>query len=189
MEFVRLELVRPGDRVLDVGAGNGRQAIGLLEIGISQYVGLEVDPGSVRHGNEAFNHPRVRFDLLDVNNQMYNPDGEIRPEEVKFPYSDSSFDLVIAASLYTHLERLQVVRRYVSETARVLDDDGCAFMSFFRHPPNSLSSSALRSVFEESAIRSTLDQYFDIVADYGGSSTAFHDQWMLYLHRKPAPTE
>src|SRR3712207_3162680 len=41
-DFAAHGLVGPGARVLDVGAGNGRQAIGLLELGIAEYVGLDV---------------------------------------------------------------------------------------------------------------------------------------------------
>jgi len=186
MDFVRHDLVHRGDRVLDVGAGNGRLAVGMLEIGVSSYVGLEIDAGSVEHATHAFaGHPSVRFDLLDVHNPMYNPRGAQLPEEVTFPYGDGSFEFAAASSLYTHLERIEVVRRYVGETARVLAPRGAAFMSFFRSPPNPESASAVRSAFAEAEITAAVEEHFVVEDVAGGSTTAFHDQWMLYLRRRP----
>src|SRR4051812_47642370 len=49
-DFAAHGLVAEGDRVLDVGAGNGRQAIGLIEMGVAEYVGLDIIPGSVEWG-------------------------------------------------------------------------------------------------------------------------------------------
>ena len=122
-DFVASGLIAGGDRVLDVGAGNGRQAIGLLEAGIREYVGLDVVRGSVDWANQAFHSMNLpaRFHLLDVVNGMYNPAGTITPTQVTFPYGDAEFDCVLAGSLYTHLESMDVVRLYIAETARVCD--------------------------------------------------------------------
>ena len=107
--------------MLDVGAGNGRQAIGLVELGVASYTGLEVVKRSVEYANAVFAvQGSVRLDWLDVRNPMYNPHGSQPPEKVTFPYSDATFDFAVALSLYTHLERLDAAARYVSETARVL---------------------------------------------------------------------
>ncbi len=185
LDFVAHGLVGPGDRVLDVGAGNGRQAIGLLELCISSYTGLEVVKASVDYGNAAFlEFGQVRFVHFDVANDMYNPSGTIAPEQAIFPFDDGAFDFVVAGSLYTHLERLEVVARYIAETARVLEPSGKAFMSFFRNPPNGLTSSAVRSVFAEQDVLSILDRHFVVDASVGGASTDWHDQWRLYLTKR-----
>lgn len=185
LDFVRFGLVHPDDRVLDVGAGNGRQAIGLLELGVSEYVGLDIIKGSMTWANTAFAGigAPTRFDLLDVSNEMYNPDGKMSPERVEFPYPDASFDFAVAGSLYTHLERIGVAQRYISETARVLRADGHAYMSFFKSPPNSPTSSAVRTVFDEREIRESLAAHFAIEREAGGNSTDLHDQWRLYLRK------
>ena len=189
-DFAQRGLVHPGDSVLDVGGGNGRQAIGLLELGVASYTGLEVVRGSVAFANAAFaNHPSVHFDFFDVHNEMYNPRGTQRPEFAVFPYEAGTFDFVVALSLYTHLERIEVVERYVAETARVLGDSGTAFMSFFRSPPNAPSESAVRTVFGEGDILRVVGAHFDVLDAAGGSTIAFHDQWRLYLRKRASPAD
>jgi len=184
-DFAARGLVRRGDRVLDVGAGNGRQAIGLVELGVASYTGLEVIKRSVDHANAVFAPiGNVRFDWLDVRNPMYNPHGSQPPDEVTFPYPDAGFDFAVALSLYTHLENLVVAKRYVSETARVLRAAGGAFMTFFKSPPNATTTSAVRTVFAEADIRRIVEERFVILDAAGCETTAFHDQWRLYLRRR-----
>jgi ubiquinone/menaquinone biosynthesis C-methylase UbiE len=184
-DFAARGLVRAGDRVLDVGAGNGRQAIGLVELGVGSYTGLEVVKRSVEFANAAFSTlDNVRFDWLDVRNPMYNPKGAQAPDEVAFPYPDESFDFVVALSLYTHLEHLVDAARYVSETARVLRAAGGAFMTFFKSPPNVATSSAVRTVFAERDILRIVGEHFVIEDAAGCETTAFHNQWRLYLRKR-----
>jgi SAM-dependent methyltransferase len=184
-DFAARGLVRAGDRVLDVGAGNGRQAIGLVELGVASYTGLEAVKQSVDYANAAFaSTGNVRLDWLDVRNPMYNPGGSQEPEKVTFPYPDESFDFAVALSLYTHLEHPAVAARYVSETARVLRAQGGGFMTFFKSPPNATTTSAVRTVFAEADIRRIVEERFLIEDAVGCETTAFHDQWRLYLRKR-----
>lgn len=179
-------MLAPDAAVLDVGAGNGRQAIGLLEVSIGRYVGLEVMRSCVDFGNRAFGRRHkgtVRFDWIDAANEMYNPDGGLDPATVAFPYDDGEFDLVIAGSLFSHLQSAEVARRYLEEIARVLTPGGAAFTTWFRSPPNELADGALRSVFAEDVIRDLVGTWFTIEADSGGTTTSTNDQWRLYLRR------
>jgi len=178
-------LLASDSAVLDVGAGNGRQALGLLELGVGRYVGLEVVRECVDFANRVFRRwPNVRFDWIDATNEMYNPGGAVDPATATFPYADGEFDLVIAGSLFTHLQSAEVAQRYVEEIARVIRPGGAAFTTWFRSPPNALTGAALRSVFAEDVIRGLVGPRFTIEAATGGETTSVNDQWQLYL-RKP----
>ena len=186
-DFATHGLVSAGARVLDVGAGNGRQAIGLIEMGVAAYAGLDVVPGSVEWGNRAFaGFSSVSFTLMDVANAMYNPNGALAPDAAVFPFPDASFDFAVACSLYTHLERMEACARYIAETARVLRPGGAAFMSFFASPPNPLNSGAVRSVFPREEILAAINPHFVVERSTNGTTTDFHDQWRLYLRKSSA---
>lgn len=172
-----------GARVLDVGSGNGRQAIGLLELGIESYVGLEVIRECVVHCSSAIEDPRCTFVHLDIRNDMYNPGGRVRPDEVVFPFEDASFDFVVAGSLYTHLEELAVARRYAEETRRVLRPGGFAYTSWFLSPPNAVSANPKRTVFRRSDVEGLLGELFDVVERSGGESGQYHDQFQAVVLR------
>lgn len=181
-------LLTDDSAVLDVGAGNGRQAIGLLELGVSRYVGLEVVKECVEFANRAFRRwGEVRFDWIDAVNEMYNPAGAVDPTLVTFPYEDGEFDLVIAGSLFTHLQSAEVAGRYLDELARVLRPGGAAFTTWFRSPPNAPAGGALRSVFAESTIQELVEASFTVETETGGTTTSVNDQWRLYLRKRAAP--
>jgi SAM-dependent methyltransferase len=121
-------------RVLDVGSGTGRVALGLtryLAPGGS-YDGLEIVRPAARWCQRAFSreHPNFRFQHVDLRNRMYNPKGKIDPDAFEFPFVDGSFDFAILTSVFTHLPR-STVDRYLSELARVLVTGGRAMVTFF----------------------------------------------------------
>jgi SAM-dependent methyltransferase len=68
-------------------------------------------------------HPNFRFQVADLHNGQYNPRGSQRASEYTFPYEDSSFDVAVAASLFTHLQPFES-DRYLEETARTLRPGG-----------------------------------------------------------------
>jgi len=189
-DFRARGVLPPDADVLDVGAGNGRQAIGLLELGVGRYVGLEVVRECVDFANRAFRRwPNVRFDWVDAANDMYNPTGAVDPASVEFPYADGEFDLVVAGSLFTHLQSADVARRYLDEIARVLRPNGAAFTTWFRSPPNEPATGALRSVFAEGVIRDLVGASFTVEDATGGDTTSVNDQWRLYLRRPAADAD
>lgn len=183
--FAESGLIKIGDVVLDVGAGYGRQAIGLLALGVREYIGLDVIRWWVKRANRNFSALGcARFVHLDVRNPLYNPNGRYLPQDVTFPLPDRSVDFVCAGSLYTHLERLDAAERYVAETARVLRDGGTAMMSWYRSPPRQIDSSALLTVFAEGDIRRIVESRFVIEDTRGGGTSRLHDQWELALRKR-----
>jgi SAM-dependent methyltransferase len=124
----------PSDRVLDAGCGLGRLAVPLAGyLGPEgRYTGFDVVEDVVWWNRRQFGRrdPRFTFDHADVRSVMYNPRGRYAPEQFRFPYPDASFDVVLAFSLFTHLEA-PAAARYLAESARVLRPGGRLLATFF----------------------------------------------------------
>jgi SAM-dependent methyltransferase len=136
-ELQRLDLLPPGARLLDLGCGCGRLALGLMRDPALQsqdlrYWGLDVDPRAIgwcrRHITVA--HPNFAFIHADVRNDSYHPAGASTVVEYALPLPDSSLDLVVATSLFTHLQTAEL-SRYHREAARVLAPGGRLYASYF----------------------------------------------------------
>jgi SAM-dependent methyltransferase len=124
----------PVSRVLEIGCGLGRIAFGLrflLSPG-GTYAGFEIVEEKVRFLREAFapSYPNFEFTHADVANTEYNPGGAAPASSYEFPYEDGRFDIVFAASVFTHMAP-EAVRRYFAESARVLAPGGRCVFSFF----------------------------------------------------------
>lgn len=120
--------------VLEIGCGLGRIAFPLRYILSSEgsYDGFEICREKIDFLNQNFHpaHPNFRFVWANVHNTFYNPAGQVRAETYSFPYADSSFDLVYAASVFTHMLPT-AAENYFRETARVLKPGGRSVFSFF----------------------------------------------------------
>jgi SAM-dependent methyltransferase len=136
LEAKRLALhcgLNAASRVLDVGCGTGRLAIGILaEAGdIAAYHGLDVHLPSIewctRHIHGA--HPSFRFTHLDLANARYNPGGR-RAEAPRLPLPDASVDIIDLYSVFSHLTYGDVVS-YLAELRRVVSASGRVFLTGF----------------------------------------------------------
>jgi SAM-dependent methyltransferase len=120
-------------RVLEIGCGLGRIAFPLrFTLLEGAYEGFDICEYKIQFLQERFQKafPNFRFSFANVKNTAYNPSGSSDSSEFTFPYEDSSFDTVYAASVFTHLLPAGC-RQYFRETARVLRPDGRAVFSFF----------------------------------------------------------
>ncbi|MGE4292037.1 MAG: class I SAM-dependent methyltransferase [Desulfovibrio sp.] len=124
----------PSERVLDVGCGAGRAAVPLTSYlsAHGRYEGFDTYPFGVNWCQENITpaFPHFRFQTVDVYNALYNPFGKVRARDFRFPYADDSFDLVLLNSVFTHMLPEDMVG-YVSELARVLDQGGRAYLTWF----------------------------------------------------------
>ncbi len=122
------------DRVLDVGCGVGRVAIPLLKIldRSGSYCGVDIVPEQIQWCVKAIGsrYPNASFALLDAYSARYNPAGKLRAEEIRFPYADADFDLVLLMSVFTHLLPAGS-RNYLSEIRRVLRPGKSCAMTWF----------------------------------------------------------
>ena len=131
--FIELARLRPDERVLDVGCGIGRMAAPLTRhLKGGSYEGFDIVPEGIEwcHAHITTKYSHFQFQLAEVRNKAYNPQGRVQASEYRFAYPDSSFDFAFATSVFTHMLPAEL-DRYVSETARVLKPRGRLLATFF----------------------------------------------------------
>jgi GT2 family glycosyltransferase/glycosyltransferase involved in cell wall biosynthesis/SAM-dependent methyltransferase len=122
-----------GGNLLDIGCGCGRLARVLaVDPTLGAYIGFDCIRANIiwcrTHVLPAFAGKSCEFHHVDARSAEYNPAGAIRAEDVRFPCGTASMDLVVAASLFTHLFEADAIR-YLREIARVLKPHGKALLS------------------------------------------------------------
>jgi SAM-dependent methyltransferase len=120
-------------RVLDVGCGSGRLARMLTEV-LDPAVGgayVGFDPVAPAVAWCAARYPgHFRFIYADLRNDLYNPDGAVAAADYRFPVDDGWATLVVATSVFTHLDRTEV-DRYLAEGRRAMAPGASAVLTFF----------------------------------------------------------
>jgi SAM-dependent methyltransferase len=110
VDLERLE-IRPGERLLDAGCGEGRHCFGALEHG-ARVVGLDLDLASLR---PAVGGLRKRGEELSSLGAM------IQGDAFHLPFRDESFDKVICSEVMEHVHDYTAAAR---ELARVTKPGG-----------------------------------------------------------------
>ena len=96
--FITLADLKPNERVLDIGSGNGRMATPLTWYLSSEgsYDGFDIVSEGVewcsRHITPRF--PNFRFKHADIFNAAYNRFGTMQAHEFRFPYGDEPLTLL-----------------------------------------------------------------------------------------------
>ncbi len=119
VDFRRLGL-RPGDRVLDLGAGAGRHAYEAMRLG-ADVVAYDLDAAGLKD-------TVVVMDALEVDGHGTAVNGDA----LHLPFTDASFDRVIAAEV---LEHIPADTAAIAELARVLRPGGTIAVSVPRWAP------------------------------------------------------
>jgi|HubBroStandDraft_6_1064221.scaffolds.fasta_scaffold14279_2 SAM-dependent methyltransferase len=132
--------LRPGERVLEIGSGNGQKARALAAYlnEDSSYEGIEIMPAAVEWCQRSYRRfPNFRFQHADILNDMYNPRGKMQDFEYSLPFTANEFDFVFLCSVFTHMLKGGIAR-YIGEIGRVLKPGGRCLASFFLLNPDSL---------------------------------------------------
>lgn len=178
-----LNVWEAGNKVLDIGCGNGRAAMGLIGENV-EYFGFDVVKPCIDWCKEVFAPwNNYHFYHVDVRNTWYWRKGVIEPYEVRFPFRDNTFDTVLAFSVFTHLGTLRNARHYINEINRVAKSGAYIVVTFFRSPPNEVSAMEARTVYRESDIVEMTHQFFPI-KEFDGDTTSQHDQWYLVMRKR-----
>lgn len=126
--------LRRESAVLELGCGHGRTARGLLDYLRSpgRYVGIDADSLRIEDAKERLEarYPNFQFVRADVYNRQTNPSAATKAASYRFPFDDNTFDVIYAASLFTHLLP-EETEHYFCEAARVLKPQGRCLFSFF----------------------------------------------------------
>ena len=87
--FTKMCRLRPDERVLDVGCGIGRMAMPLKEYlsERGEYWGFDIVPIGIHWCQKRISprFPQFHFELVDILNATYNPDGKQKAAEHEFP--------------------------------------------------------------------------------------------------------
>jgi SAM-dependent methyltransferase len=153
-------------RVLEVGCGLGRIAFPLRHLlREGSYDGFDIVRRKAEFLQSRFTpaHPNFRFAWANVRNTHYNPQGEVEAAQYVFPYDAATFDVVFAASVFTHMA-VENTARYFEEAARVLRRGGRCLFSFF------LLDNVHRAADRPRAFAA---RDFDFQEQSGGFATAF----------------
>ena len=123
-------LLRPGDRVLDIGCGTGAMAFEFQRLlaGDGSYVGFDVNRDAIRWCRKAFrSDARFRFELAEM-----SPSGNGAADRriYEFPIATGGADFILAKSVFTHLLE-PTVRSYLLEVRRTLAPGRRALVTAF----------------------------------------------------------
>jgi SAM-dependent methyltransferase len=96
-----VERIRPGERVLDAGCGNGAVSYDVAERSDAHVLGMDLDEENIARARERFPHPRVTYIVGDVLRDL--------PKE--------PFDAVILSNVLEHLPHRTEFLQRLKETA------------------------------------------------------------------------
>ncbi|MDM8560815.1 class I SAM-dependent methyltransferase [Candidatus Parabeggiatoa sp. HSG14] len=131
--FIRHCHLKPNEKILEVGCGIGRIAIPLAQyLKTGSYEGFDIVPHGIEWCQQkvATRYSNFNFQLADIYNKAYNPNGKFSASEYRFPYQNESFDFIFLTSIFTHMLPNDV-ENYLSEIERVLKKGGRCFITFF----------------------------------------------------------
>jgi len=149
------DYVKTGDRVLDLGCGNGRLA-------------------------ELFNEKSISYSGLDISEKLIDIAKKRYPEQdfqvfggLKIPFEDNYFDKVFCISVLFHIPGRELREEFLREVKRVLRPDGKLILSvWYMWQQGSFWSLFLKFTLKKLFGKSQLD-FFDTMKLWGGTSKRY----------------
>ncbi len=107
--------IKKGDRVLDLGCGNGRfrEFLGTDKVGNGNYFGLDISEN-----------------LLAIARDKYDKDHFFRGSfAADFPFGSDTFEVIVAIASFHHLTNKKDQLKFLTECKRVLKSEGFIFIT------------------------------------------------------------
>ena len=117
--FVK-DLMKPGDRVLDFGCGNGRLA-GFLQNNYGEYVGVDVSQKLINIARDNNRELSSRVKFLKINSK-----------HSKLPFEDNYFDVIFSIAVFHHFPTKEYRLKAAKELHRVLKPNGKIIVSVWQ---------------------------------------------------------
>jgi ubiquinone/menaquinone biosynthesis C-methylase UbiE len=135
MEMIlrRHQLVRPADRILEIGCGCGAMIPAFVRLlgPEGKYVGFDVHSPSIRWCRRRFAADlRFRFELAEIASPYGDPSLQRPAQAYRFPLDDAAADFILAKSVFTHLLEGDA-RHYLREIRRTLRPGRLALITAF----------------------------------------------------------
>jgi ubiquinone/menaquinone biosynthesis C-methylase UbiE len=132
--FIKDANLSKESKVLEIGAGYGRMAVGLSNYIISpgSYDGIEIIPEAVAwcHKEITSRYAHFHFHHADLANPYSNPKGSGNTQKYTLPFEDNTFDFVFLTSVFSHLKPNEI-SSYLHEIYRVLKKNSCCFITYY----------------------------------------------------------
>jgi SAM-dependent methyltransferase len=129
--YIAEHLTTPNPQVLDLGCGTGKMvsAVWPLLGDNGHYYGLDISQKAIDFNRGWYPAARCSFIHAGLYNAHYNPTGHPL-HNYQIPLDTASLDLVVAFSLFTHLNQSDSAC-YFRQMARLLKPGGLAVLTFF----------------------------------------------------------
>jgi ubiquinone/menaquinone biosynthesis C-methylase UbiE len=152
--------------VMDFGCGvKFSQALINHQLPIKRYVGIDVERVMIAFLQQHVTDKRFEYHLVDVHNELYNPNGTVLSETTSLPIDGQTFDVICLFSVFTHLAphdyrtMLRLLRRFAKPTGRLFftlyideeTDDGHGLIDSWHEFFRSLPPERLARYIEEHA--------------------------------------
>ncbi len=132
--FVNKANLQPNEIILDAGCGVGRIAYSLTYYldKTADYEGFDIVKKWIDWSQDNIHsrYPNFNFKWVNLYSQHYNPEGNLKAENLIFPYDNEQFTFVFLTSVFTHIYA-PAAYNYLQQIARVLQPGGRCLCTFF----------------------------------------------------------
>ena len=125
------DLVKPGDKVLDFGCGNGRLAGFLLgesggEEKLGRYVGVDISQKLIDIAKQRYHSEKTEFIKISANAKRSDRATKEESGRTSFalPLEDNYFDIVFSIAVFHHFPSKKYALEVAKELQRVLKPGG-----------------------------------------------------------------